>query len=75
MIDVRLVVLRSEDLNNTDEYTTVTLAGVPRVGDTVFAKNAEFDVRAVNWDDDGSVTLTVFSLKYEYRFPTVTGPA
>lgn len=74
MIKVTVDVLASEDLNDTREWRTLELAGVPRVGETVVAQGTTFTVKAVAWSDtDGNVTITVENDTYGYNFPTGAG--
>ncbi len=68
MAEVTIMVLQSENDNDARELATVVLPGVPRVGDTVIAKGALFEVRSVAWSEE-LVTLTCYSTTYGYAFP------
>lgn len=68
MIEVVLWVLTSEDGSDQFELCTVSLSGVPRVGDMVFAEGAEFEVRQVTWSEDAT-DIVLYSVKYGYNFP------
>jgi hypothetical protein len=68
VVDVTVMVLRSENENDVTELATVSLPGVPRVGDIVIAKGALFEVRSVTWSEE-LVSLTCYSTTYGYNFP------
>lgn len=73
MVEVTLMVEYGEHENGVQEYVTITLPGVPRVGETVVTAGALFEVKVVSWHDDKSVSLRVFNTTYGYAFP-IPGP-
>lgn len=68
MVEVSLMVLKSEDHNAAEELGTITLPGVPRINDSIVSHGAVFEVRAVTWHDTW-VSLYVYSDQYGYNFP------
>ncbi len=67
MIDIEIMVLRSEDGKKFGRLGSISLPAVPRVGDMVFTEGEKFEVRQVVWSDD-SVELYVKSQAYGYSF-------
>jgi hypothetical protein len=68
MVEATILVLRSDDLHDIEEFTTVNLPGVPRLGESVIAEGESFEVRAVSWSEE-LIRLRVISQQYGYRFP------
>lgn len=69
MVDITLKVVRSEDGRDLQELTTISLPGVPRVGESVIADNTIWEVRKVTWGAE-FVSLHVYSESYHIGFPT-----
>lgn len=67
MADVTIMVIKSENGRDVRELTTISLPGVPRVGDTVIAAGALFEVRKVTWSAE-SISLHVLSESYGIAF-------
>jgi hypothetical protein len=71
MVNVNLFVITSEDGEQSEEYVTIELPGVPCVGELIITKGTEFKVRRVVWGEPGSVDLYVYNTRYGINFPDV----